>query len=243
MDGFINLDKPVGISSAKALYRVRRICGVRKSGHTGTLDPMASGVLVICTGRATRMVERVMDQPKIYRATVRLDLTSPSYDAEKETTAVQVPSPPTIERVQEAVDSFVGEIDQRPPAFSALKVRGVPAYKLARREQPVELPARRVNIYWSVVHQYEWPVLDLEVACGRGTYIRSLVRDIGEHLDTGGCLMTLSRRAVGPFASSNSWTFERMETASPDGYILPLDAMKAVLEATPVAIPPRPPVA
>ena len=157
MDGIINLDKPVGITSAKALYKVRKITGVRKSGHAGTLDPNASGVLVLCLGKATKLVERLMDQPKVYRAKVRLDMTSASYDAEKETTPVEVAAPPSLEAVRMALASFEGTIAQVPPAFSALKIKGRPAYELARKNRSVELEPRPVRIYWLHLHGYAYP--------------------------------------------------------------------------------------
>lgn len=241
VDGIINLDKPVGVTSAKALYRVRRITGQRKSGHAGTLDPAAEGVLLLCMGRGTKLVESLMDQPKVYRAIGRLDLTSESYDSESETTAVDVTDVPSTERVQEVVASFEGEQGQVPPAVSALKVQGRPAYKLARLGRPPQLDPRRVVIYWTHVHWYRWPELDFEVACGRGTYVRALIRDIGQRLGTGGCLTALARLAVGPFTRQEAHTFAQLEDADdPSACLVELDRARDCLAGSPVVIPPRP---
>jgi tRNA pseudouridine55 synthase len=241
VDGLINLCKPRGLSSAKALYRVRKITRQRKSGHAGTLDPAADGVLVICLGRGTKLVEALMDQPKVYRAQARLDVTSQSHDAERPLQPIEVAQPPDRQRLMQVCLSFEGEIHQVPPASSALKVGGRPAYKLERNGQPPVLSARRVRIYWLHVHSYDWPVLDFELACGRGTYVRALIRDLGAKLGTGGCLTTLTRQAVGPFRLEEAWSLDRLETAGePDRYLIELARAKELLSTTPPSIPPRP---
>lgn len=240
-DGIINLNKPLGITSAKAVYRVRKITQERKSGHAGTLDPEASGVLVVCLGKATKLVERLMDQPKVYRAIARLDLTSPSYDSEGETTPVNVAEPPSTEAVARVIASFEGTIKQVPPAVSALKIKGMPAYKLARKNRPIELEPRMVQVYWTHLHRYAFPEVEFEVCCGRGTYVRALIRDLGAALCTGGCLTALTRTQVGPFKRSEGWTFEAMEAAtSIDEYLIGLEACERLLDPTAVEIPPRP---
>jgi tRNA pseudouridine55 synthase len=170
---------------------------VRKSGHAGTLDPTADGVLVLCMGRATKLVEALMDQPKVYRATARLDVTSTSFDTEQALTPVPVDAPPSRDEVTSAGRRFEGEIEQVPPAFSALKVSGRPAYKFAARGQAVELRPRTVRVDWVHVHAYDWPTLDFEMCCGRGTYVRALIRDWGKALGCGGCLTSLTRNAIG----------------------------------------------
>ena len=241
MDGLINFHKPIGLTSAKALYRVRKITGVRKSGHAGTLDPAAEGVLVLCLGKATKLTEALMDQPKVYRATARLDVTSDSFDSDRELKPVEVPQPPDAEQVSAACGRFEGVIQQVPPAVSALKVGGRPAYKLERAGRPPKLEPRRAQIYWLHVHRYAWPELDFEVACGRGTYVRALIRDLGEALDTGGCLTGLVRRAVGPFHVDQSWTLEALERAGDaNEYLLPLAEAHHALAERPIPIPSRP---
>ena len=240
MDGLIIFNKPRGITSAKALYRIRTITGVRKSGHAGTLDPLADGVLVICQGRATKLVEQLMDQPKVYRATARLDVTSASFDTEQELVPVPVDAPPTRDAIDAAAVALEGTIEQVPPAFSALKLRGRPAYRIAARGEVPELKARTVQVYWLCVHAYEWPTLDFEMCCGRGTYVRSLIRDWGQALGVGGCLTALTRSAVGRLTLDDALTFDDLEQRPAEQAVMPIDDAKAWLAARPVAIPPRP---
>lgn len=240
LSGLINLNKPPGISSAKALYRVRKVVQQRKSGHAGTLDPAADGVLLLCLGRGTKLVERLMDLPKVYRATARLDMTSTSYDADHGMTPVDVAAIPSEQQVIEAAARFEGEIEQIPPAVSALKVRGQPAYKLAHQGKPPELKPRRVRMYWLHVERYAWPEVTFQMACGRGTYVRALIRDWGAALGVGGCLTALTRTAVGPFNLSNAWTLDALETAATDDYVLSLDQIDALLQAAQGQSPPRP---
>jgi len=199
MDGVINLYKPTGVSSAKHAYRLRPIVGTRKVGHAGSLDPFADGVLVVAIDRATKLIERLMGLPKLYRTTLRLGVTNATLDPDQPFEPVPVATPPSPQRVAEAVSQFVGSIDQVPPQFSAIKVGGRPAYKMAARGEDVRLKPKRVRIYQIEILRYDYPHLDLEVRCGRGTYIRSLARDIGSVLGTGACCQTLTRLAVGPF--------------------------------------------
>jgi len=210
LDGLINLNKPAGISSAKALYRVRKVTGVRKSGHAGTLDPAADGVLILCLGRATKLVERLMNLPKVYRAVARLDVTSASFDSDRPLAPVAVSSTPSRDVVVAQLQSFEGVFDQIPPAISAVKVGGVPAYRRVHQGQSLELKARPVRIYWVHVHRYKWPLLDFELACGRGAYVRAVIRDLGQRLATGGVLTRLTRRAVGPFTVDAAISLERL---------------------------------
>ncbi|NOS99925.1 MAG: tRNA pseudouridine(55) synthase TruB, partial [Phycisphaerales bacterium] len=178
-DGVIVLWKPVGISSARAVYRVRSITGVRKSGHAGALDPGAEGVLIVCQGKATRLVERIMALPKVYRAAARLDVTSESLDSDSPLTPVPVGAEPSEDQVRGALARFVGTIEQAPPRISAVKIGGVPAYKRARRGEDVAPRPRPVRIDSIRLDRYVWPTMAFEMACGRGTYVRSLVRDVG----------------------------------------------------------------
>jgi len=239
LDGLINLNKPVGISSAKALYRVRRITKVRKSGHSGALDPAASGVLVLCLGRATKLTEQIMNQPKLYRASARLDVTSETFDAEKPLVPVPIRSIPDEHAVRAAAATLEGHILQTPPAYSAVKVGGRPAYKLAARNQPVQLKPRRVVVYWIHVHAFEWPRLEFEICCGRGTYVRAIIRDWGQRLGVGGCLTTLTRTAVGPFTIGQSIGLTELADRDPAEYILPLERARKLL-ASGTAPPARP---
>lgn len=240
MNGFINLNKPTGVSSARALDRVRRITRERRSGHAGALDPAADGVLVICLGSARKLVEAWMDQPKVYRAEIRLDATSPGFDSEGELTPVEIAAPPLRAGVAAALAAMEGVIEQVPPARSAVKVGGIAAYRIARRGGSPPLAARPVTIHWIVLREYEWPTLRVELACGRGTYVRAVARDLGVALGTGGCLTSLTRVAVGPFAIADAWGLEALERATPDDYLIPIERVRERLSARPIAVPPRP---
>jgi tRNA pseudouridine55 synthase len=172
-----------------------------KLGHTGTLDPLATGVLVVCVGAATRLADHVQAMGKSYASRFRLGATSTTDDADGVVTETPNAVPPTREQIGAALAGFVGVIDQMPPAFSALKVAGARAHDLARQGKDVPLAARPVRIDAVRVTGYEWPFLDIEVDCGKGTYIRSIARDLGAKLGVGGLVQTLRRTRVGPFTA------------------------------------------
>lgn len=240
LDGLINLYKPRGLTSAKALYRVRKITGQRKSGHAGTLDPLAEGVLILCLGRATKLVESLMEWPKVYRTTARLDVTSETLDVDSPVQVVPVTRVPDEAELWAALRRFEGRIEQVPPAVSALKVGGVPAYKLARVGKPPKLAPRPVEVHWIHLHGYVWPEVDLEVACGRGTYVRALLRDVGEALGVGGCLTALTRTAVGPLEARQGVTLAALEEMeAPEEAVWPLEAVQE-RSRCPIIPPPRP---
>lgn len=199
MLGLINLNKPVGVSSAGVLGRIKRLVRPAKIGHAGTLDPLASGVLVACIGPATRLVDYVQRMPKRYRATFLLGRASESDDVERPVTELADAPIPSPKEVELAAARFIGKIEQRPPAFSALKVGGRPAYQLARKGRQVELAARSVTIHHLEVVRYEYPTLVLDIECGSGTYIRALGRDLAESLGTAAVMSALERTAVGSF--------------------------------------------
>lgn len=197
--GLLNLNKPSGMTSRQAVDRVERLVRPAKAGHAGTLDPLASGVLVVCIGQATRLIEFVQQMPKRYRATFLLGRTSHTEDIEGEIVELDNPHVPTREEIERAAESFVGTIQQRPPVFSALKVAGKRAYELARKGKAVELKARPVTIHSLEVVEYRYPELVLDLRCSAGTYVRSLGRDLAESLGTGAVMSALVRTAVGPF--------------------------------------------
>ncbi len=205
LDGLLVLDKPGGVTSRDAVNRALRWFprGTRM-GHTGTLDPLATGVLVLCLGAATRLTEYVQRMGKTYRAGVRLGARSDTDDADGTVTPVAPAAPPAAAAVTAALAGFVGEIDQTPPVFSAAKVAGRRAYDLARQGHDVDLRPRKVHIYGIDVLHYEHPRLELEIRCGKGTYIRSLARDLGERLGCGALVQTLRRTCVGPFAAEDA---------------------------------------
>ncbi len=200
MHGFLNLNKPAGTTSRQVVNRVQRLAGTRRVGHAGTLDPLATGVLVVGVGAATRLIEYVQRMPKSYRATFLLGRQSETEDLEGDVTFLENPPTPARDEVAAAAAKFVGCTRQRPPAYSALKIQGRRAYDLARRGRPVELSPREVTIHRLTVVRYEYPELVLEVECGGGTYIRSLGRDLAESLGTAAVMSALERTAVGRFA-------------------------------------------
>lgn len=230
MDGLINLFKPLGITSARGVDLVRRVTNERHSGHAGTLDPLASGVVIICLGKGTKLVERLMDLSKTYRATIRLDVTTDSFDLECPLQSVPLDQPPSRDAVHRALQSFVGEIQQVPPTTSAVKVRGQPAYRRRARGQVVELKPRAIRIYSIDLLAYDWPNAEIRMTCGRGTYVRALARDLGAQLGVGGCLASLVREAVGPFHADQAWTPERLKTATPAEYLIGVEDARRMIE-------------
>ncbi|WP_435017755.1 tRNA pseudouridine(55) synthase TruB [Tundrisphaera sp. TA3] len=199
--GVLNLNKPSGMTSRDVVDLVSRPLKKAKVkvGHAGTLDPLASGVLVLCLGAATRLIESVQAMPKTYRAEIRLGATSDSLDADGQITAVENPPIPDETAVRAALAAQVGTIDQVPPQVSALKVGGRRAYDLAREGKEVALAARPVQVYRIELLSYAWPRLEILVECGSGTYIRSIARDVGEALGCGGLIDVLVRTRIGSF--------------------------------------------
>ena len=228
MDGLLVVNKPVGWSSMDVVRRVRAAAGGGKVGHAGTLDPLADGVVVCCLGRATRRVEQIMGLPKTYRAGVDLSAFTRTDDRESVPEPVAVAHPPPPQTVEAALARFVGRIEQTPPAHSAMRVEGRRAYQLARAGQPVALTPRPVTIHRIAQIEYAWPIATLRIRCGRGTYIRSLARDLGRALGTGGHLARLCREAVGPFTLEQAVTVERCaEGLGPADLIEPASALDA----------------
>ncbi len=200
MFGLLNLNKPVGLSSATVLGRIKHLVKPAKIGHAGTLDPIAGGVLIACLGPATRLVEYIQRMPKRYRGTFLLGRSSSSDDIELEPVELAGAPIPTRSDIERAAAAMVGEIQQRPPAYSALKIAGRPAYELARKGRDVELQPRPVTIHSMCVVNYEYPQLVLDVACGSGTYVRAIGRDLAESLGTAAVMSALERTAIGPFS-------------------------------------------
>lgn len=201
MNGFLVIDKPAGMTSRDVVNRAQRwLPRGTKVGHAGTLDPLATGVLVLCVGAATKLVERVQAMGKTYRTRVLLGFTSTTDDADGTLTPSPAGDVPTEAQVRDVLPQFVGEIQQVPPAVSALKIDGQRAYDLVRRGAEVKMVARPVRVDAIRLLAYEWPHLDLEIDCGKGTYVRSIARDVGEKLACGGLVQTLRRTRTGVFA-------------------------------------------
>jgi tRNA pseudouridine55 synthase len=208
----IGIYKPKGPTSHDMIYRVRRVTGIKRVGHAGTLDPAASGVLVVGIGReSTKQLGTIVEHDKEYVATVRLGMTSSTGDGEGEIVASDWSLVPSERKIQEAVNKFVGEIMQVPPIYSAIKMGGKKAYDMARQGKDVVMEPRKVVIHSIEVVSFEWPDLVLKVHCGKGVYIRSLARDIGEALGVGGYMAELERIRVGAFTLENSLTIEALE--------------------------------
>ena len=199
MFGLLNLHKPAGITSRDAVNCVQRLVRPHKVGHAGTLDPLATGVLVIGVGPATRLVEYVQRMRKQYLATFLLGRESDTEDVEGDVRELIDPPTPTREAIAALLPQFIGRIEQRPPAYSALKVDGKRAYKLARAGEDVVLEARPIDVYSIEVVNYDYPRLTLDIACGSGTYVRSLGRDLAATLDTAAVMEQLQRTAIGEF--------------------------------------------
>lgn len=197
--GIVNVNKPSGMTSRDVVDRLVRLVKPHKAGHAGTLDPLATGVLVVCIGNATKLIEYVQQMPKTYRAIFKLGCTSVTDDTEGELVEVQDAPIPTLSQIESVLPKFVGMIQQRPPVYSAIKVGGKRAYKMARAGKEVELAARPVMIYRVEVLRYEYPELELEIICGSGTYVRSLGRDLAAELGTGAVMSGLVRTRIGVF--------------------------------------------
>lgn len=196
-DGALLVDKPTGLTSHDVVDRVRRHLKLKKVGHCGTLDPNATGLLILVLGKATKLSEKLMGADKAYEGTIRFGETTSSYDADGELVK-SLPVPPmALAEVNEAVREFVGDQMQAPPMVSAAKVGGVPLYKLARRGVEVERKARLIHVYHFEFSAYEAPVATFRIACTKGTYVRSLAHDLGGKLGCGAHLATLRRTEIG----------------------------------------------
>jgi tRNA pseudouridine55 synthase len=214
MFGFLNLFKPPGFTSHDCVNKVRRILNIKKVGHGGTLDPLATGVLPIAVGKATRLLP-FLSTHKAYHAKIRFGLTTTTDDLEGEIISTQSASDLTLETVQSYLPNFVGIIDQIPPAFSAIKKDGKKLYQLARKGQYFDIPKRQVEISKIDILAWncgEFPELDLAIFCGSGTYIRSIARDLGTMLQVGGTLAGLTRTLSCGMELANSLTFEQINT-------------------------------
>ena len=229
--GFLNVDKPAGWTSFRVASLVRRRSGVRRVGHTGTLDPTATGVLLICLGAATRLSEYVMELPKTYRAEVRLGVATDTFDAAGTIVSEADPSGVSREQVEEALATFLGETEQVPPVYSAIKHAGEPLYRYARSQREVQPQPRRVVIHRLALLDFQPPLATIEMECGKGTYVRSLAHDLGQRLGCGAHLSSLVRLRVGPFALEHACPLARLEQAFDEDrwqeLLLPPDAALA----------------
>lgn len=228
IDGVLLLDKPASISSQGAVTRVKILFNAAKAGHTGTLDPMATGLLPVALGEATKFSNTLLDAPKAYRATVRLGQTTTTGDLEGEVVATAPVEGLTPERIQVVLARFRGEIVQVPPMYSALKFEGRPLYAYARKGMEIERTPRRVHVAKLELITSGAGELVLDILCSKGTYVRVLATDIGEALGCGACLAALRRTGVGPFAVEDAIALPALEDMTPgarETRLLPADAM------------------
>lgn len=221
LGGIVNINKPAGITSHNVVSRVRRILGIKRVGHTGTLDPDAEGVLPVCVGKATKLSDYVMGKEKIYRAVVHLGITTDTQDMSGEVLSKTTPNV-SKEEFEQVAGSFVGEIKQIPPMYSAIKIGGKKLYELARQGVEVERKERRVTIYAIDIEDFDGETATINVHCSKGTYIRTLCHNIGEKLGCGASMGKLLRTKNGRFEILESVTLEEFEQ-NPEKYIVPAD--------------------
>lgn len=224
LSGILCVDKPLGITSHDVVGRIRRVAGLRRVGHAGTLDPLATGVLLLGLGRATRLIEYLVGHGKLYETTVRLGQKTATYDAEGDIVEERPFHHITLSQIQTALEPFRGDILQQPPLYSAIKQGGQPLYKLARQgKTDVERSLRPVTVHTLTLLNWEPPYLSLQIHCSSGTYIRSLGHDLGEALGCGGHLSALRRLAVGDFDIETAVPLNDLTPENMNDHLLPPD--------------------
>lgn len=238
INGIVNIYKEKGYTSHDVVAVLRKVVGQKKIGHTGTLDPDATGVLPVCLGRATKVCELLTDHDKTYEALLLLGKTTDTQDISGEVLEERDPGDLTEEEVRSCIESFIGEYDQIPPMYSALKVNGKKLYELAREGKTVERKSRKVQIHGIRILEMNLPHVRMEVDCSKGTYIRTLCHDIGEKLQVGGCMEELERTKVGRFLKGDAVTLDevrqKMEQGEGAELFTPLDQIFAELPAVTV---------
>jgi tRNA pseudouridine55 synthase len=233
LDGILNVDKPAGISSYRVVARIKRLTGEKHVGHAGTLDPDATGVLPVCLGKATRIVQYLTDSTKTYIATIELGICTDTYDAAGKVTQRADASGIDRIKVDAALVRFRGAISQTPPMYSALKYQGQPLYKLAREGISVERKSRAVTIHKLEITDWQPPEISLEIECTKGTYIRSLAHDLGQALGCGAYLKNLKRTRCGIFEISEAVTLAKLEEPGViERFLLPMDRALGNYRAT-----------
>ncbi|MCK5548012.1 MAG: tRNA pseudouridine(55) synthase TruB [Thermoplasmata archaeon] len=216
MDGFLFVDKPGGITSHKVVERVRRVIRMRKVGHLGTLDPLGTGVLVLAIGRATKLVKYFINDDKEYLNTLRLGISTDTQDMDGKIILERETEPITREEFDNIISRFVGSIEQIPPMVSAKKIGGKRLYKLHRKGIVVEREPKLINVMRIEVKEFRPPEVQFEVACSKGTYIRTLCSDIGDTIGCGGCMAGLVRLRSGIFGIDNAKTLDEIEKLTPE---------------------------
>jgi tRNA pseudouridine55 synthase len=213
--GVLAVHKGEGMTSHDVVNRVRRLYGTKRVGHAGTLDPLATGLLVLCVGKYTKRIEEFQAQEKEYTGTIHLGATTPSYDLETEIDNTYPVEHINENLIYETAKAFIGEQSQIPPIFSALKINGVRAYTKAREGKEVEIKERTIHIYDFEITDIRFPEVDFRIRCSKGTYIRSIARDFGAKLNSGAYLSALCRTKIGDFKLSEAFSIEQVEELYP----------------------------
>lgn len=221
MIGLLNISKPSGMTSRRVVNIVSRLARTKRVGHAGTLDPMATGVLVVCLGWATRLVAFVQDRPKTYSARFLLGRRSNTDDVTGDVVETQIVAAPPRELVEQLLQTFVGTIQQVPPQFSAVHVDGQRAHKMARQGKSVSIEPRPVEIQRITLLDYAYPQLEVDIECGSGTYVRSIGRDLGNALGCGAVMSGLVRRSIGEFTLASAQSLESLEHGEITDFLLP----------------------
>lgn len=229
--GVLLLDKPEGITSHDVVDRVRKLMGIRQVGHAGTLDPFATGLLIVAVGPATRLLEYVVGLPKMYEAQITLGATSDTDDKTGTISKVSEARKVSINDVNKVLDSFLGQQSQTPPRYAAIKVRGKKLYEYARSNTFVELTPRQVTIYSISLQTYDYPIMEFTVECSSGTYIRALGRDIGQALKTGAYVSALRRTRIGKWSVADAAQLDALSKKTIHDYLLPPEELVQHLPA------------
>ncbi len=226
--GFLVIDKPSGITSSALVQQVKRLFGMSKVGHTGTLDPIATGLLVLCVGQATKFSRFIMDQDKSYSVAIRLGIATDTFDSEGKITLESPIANISEDLIESVLEQFRGKVKQRPPMYSAIKKNGVPLYKMARKGLQIELDPREVSIYQNTLLSFDGEILELYVSCSKGTYIRTIAADLGDVLGCGAHVVSLRRLSVGHYVESDMLCLNELELAEKKGelsdYLLPISS-------------------
>ena len=226
--GFLPIDKPYGVTSSSVVQQIKKLFRLSKVGHTGTLDPLATGLLVLCVGQATKFARYVIDDDKSYRVSIRLGVATDTFDSEGKVTFKGSTDNISKDAIEASLERFRGKINQVPPMYSAVKKNGVPLYKMARRGLQVELDPREVMIHENTLLDFDGEILELYVSCSKGTYIRTIAADLGDVLGCGAHVVALRRLSVGPYVESDMLCISELELAKNkdrlSDYLLPVSS-------------------
>tara|TARA_B100000795_G_scaffold262875_1_gene241277 strand:- start:111 stop:1016 length:906 start_codon:yes stop_codon:yes gene_type:complete len=233
VDGLLLTDKPLGLSSSQLVSKIKILFLAKKVGHTGTLDPMATGLLPICLGEATKFSSYLLNADKTYEGLIRLGYKSTTGDMEGEITKQNIDNMPSVDQIKETLNKFIGTIEQLPPMYSALKYQGKPLYLYAREGIDIKRPKRKVTIYAIELLDYQDDRLRIKIKCSKGTYIRTLAEDIGDQLNVGGYLIELRRTKIGNLSIENALNIEQIKNTISDErtkLLLPPEALLSKYE-------------